>query len=484
MSRPILVPAALIGALWLSVTPLSSQAEVFCVDTAAGLQTALSTAAINGEDDEVRIVQGTYVGNFVYASAESFDVAVKGGWDSSCTDQEIDPSNTVLDGNQVSTVLALSTPGATANFLVQGLTLRNGDRGNSGGGLFVKGDRSGSLTAEFNRIIGNTAGEDGGGVYSIFIAIASFTNNHIESNVSGHSGGGVYVGSDTLAFTNNRIESNVSDLSGGGVYAFGEMLSFTNNIVEGNTNVFFGRGGGIYTFGDTIQFTNNTVMSNAANYTGGGIHIGRFNADNSAKLYNNIFWNNAADEAGDIYIENDADDDFFPSPVVLSHNNFNQMPGSGYETDLPIIIDPSNLDAVDPMFVDPDNGDLSLLPDSPMINAGDPETPDLPATDIIGNPRVFGGVVDIGAYEWRDAPVLDGECFLDWAESQYPRRFAPAGAETVDRSPLFYRVYRQSRTALGYNENTARVYYRNREGETRNMGALETWLERAGCLTQ
>ncbi|WP_295544508.1 hypothetical protein, partial [uncultured Thiohalocapsa sp.] len=78
MHRSISTAAVLTGALWLSTMPLSSQAEVFCVDTATGLQTALSTAAINGEDDEVRIVQGTYFGNFRYVSAEGFDLSIQG----------------------------------------------------------------------------------------------------------------------------------------------------------------------------------------------------------------------------------------------------------------------------------------------------------------------------------------------------------------------------------------------------------------------
>ncbi len=48
-----------------------TQAAVFCVNSAGTLQTALSTAASNGVDDEIRIVQGTYVGNFVYTSTQA-----------------------------------------------------------------------------------------------------------------------------------------------------------------------------------------------------------------------------------------------------------------------------------------------------------------------------------------------------------------------------------------------------------------------------
>ena len=56
-------------ALSLLVLANNAYAGVFCVSNATGLQNALTTAASNGQNDEVRIVQGTYVGNFVYATA-------------------------------------------------------------------------------------------------------------------------------------------------------------------------------------------------------------------------------------------------------------------------------------------------------------------------------------------------------------------------------------------------------------------------------
>ena len=51
-------PRLLMAALLLGIAQ-PALAEVFCVATAVGFQNALVLAAYNGQDDEVRIVQGT-----------------------------------------------------------------------------------------------------------------------------------------------------------------------------------------------------------------------------------------------------------------------------------------------------------------------------------------------------------------------------------------------------------------------------------------
>ncbi len=76
-----------------------------------------------------------------------------------------------------------------------------------------------------------------------------------------------------------------------------------------------------------------------------------------------------------------------------------------------------NIDA-DPMFVDPDNGDLRLLPGSPCLDAGDnTAVPKGIDTDLDGNPRFVGNgtppVVDMGAYESQDPQIPPVPCVAD-----------------------------------------------------------------------
>ncbi|HRZ77374.1 MAG TPA: choice-of-anchor Q domain-containing protein, partial [Bacteroidales bacterium] len=61
-----------------------------------------------------------------------------------------------------------------------------------------------------------------------------------------------------------------------------------------------------------------------------------------------------------------------------------------------------NID-LDPLFSNPVSKDYRLLPCSPMINAGTPDTTglDLPATDFYGQVRVMHDTVDIGAAEYN-----------------------------------------------------------------------------------
>jgi hypothetical protein len=302
-----------------------------------------------------------------------------------------------------------------------------------GGGVYVGrnyNEEFETVTFMFNDIETNTAGYGGGGI-DVSANNIDFNNNNIRGNTAAF-GGGVYIRSHdpngAVKFTNNNIHGNSANDGGGGVYFSGVSghTLFANNVIQENTSSY---GGGAYFPGwavGTINLINNSIHNNRARSSdegggkGGGLYLtlGSDETSPSVALYNNVFWRNVADwtegAGSDLWIDNDLNGDFIPTPMILLNNNFDQTQGSGYYTKRPTSIDPSNFNSLntDPLFVDAENGDLRLLPDSPMIDAGHLGVSDLPEFDIAGTPRVLGESVDIGAYEFDDGSDPRGILFV------------------------------------------------------------------------
>jgi len=276
----------------------------FCVNNASELQSALTTAVSNGENDTIKIVQGTYSGNFIYASDESNSLTLKGGYTEGCASQTVDPANTILDGGGLDMVLALGNNG-TANFSLESLTFQNGSVTSSstvkdGGGLYAKTD--GHITLTNNAFNNNTSSSKGGGAY-LFGEDITLTRNTFSDNTFGN-GGGVYVDSTgTVTLSQNVFTDNISIYytGGGGAYLSGTNVTLNNNTFTGNT-ITGGRGGGAFISSSKITLTDNTFTANKAtdmkrNGYGGGVFIR--NKTNSQRaddvtLTNNVFTMNEA----------------------------------------------------------------------------------------------------------------------------------------------------------------------------------------------
>ena len=513
-AKRILLKGSILFIITISTILFSafSFGATFCINNASDLQTALTTAASNGEDDTIQIVQGTYTGNFVYASTEANSLIVEGGYSEGCASREVDPANTILDGDATGNVLVLSCPDQTVEFMVDGLTLQNGkvsDWSGRGGGVYAN---SSTLTLTNNIIAGNSSNY-GGGVYASDSTTLTLTNNTITGNSGLNWGGGVYANSSTLTLTNNTITGNSTNW-GGGVYASNSTLTLTNNTITGNSANYGGgvcapgstsltltnntitgngsdsgiQGGGVYTrdsatltltnniiagnsasdgsgvsasysttltltnniitgnsgengYGGgvytrdltTLTLTNNIIAGNSSNYgggvyasdsttltltnntitgnsgengDGGGVYVRLYDNSDTAQIYNNIVYNNNANtDSNDLYINNDGNGDFIPSPVNLYNNDFDQSTAGTY-IEIPFTIDSNNLNNENPLFVG--GGNYHLPASSPCINKGLNTAPSIPTTDKDGNPRITGGTVDIGAYEYNSsAPVAN-----------------------------------------------------------------------------
>lgn len=145
---------------------------------------------------------------------------------------------------------------------------------------------------------------------------------------------------------------------------------------------------------DKMSLSSSSILRNAT-------AIGYGGSPNSVRVENNILLSNRTV--------------FFPpsylNQPVFSHNIFN-FPDTFNSTNW---IKTNNLFATDPQFVNPEAGDFRLRPCSPAINAGD-NAAVVGATDILGNPRIRYGTVDIGAVEMGDlyfgdnAPAIQSAC--------------------------------------------------------------------------
>lgn len=184
-------------------------------------------------------------------------------------------------------------------------------------------------------------------------------------------------------------------------------------------SLFVGNGGILNAAGSSGGCKMKTVVNNCTTIYNGRVENVKFN-----KSYFDDF--NGIDEYNETWVTNCIIRESSPGggPKVIFANNFSQGPLlKGYHVDFnilqmhpssipiyPEVFGPNNLAGVDvvPLYTNPLIGDYSLLPCSPGVNAGHNLVPDTlgTLTDMAGNPRIFDGQVDMGAYEAQDTCAI------------------------------------------------------------------------------
>jgi hypothetical protein len=375
-----------------SVSPFSSWATA-----ATNIQDAVDAAS---NYDEVLVTNGIYqyggrvvppysLTNRLVVSKPLFVQSVNG------------PGATVIQGYQVPTGIngnsAVRCAYLTNGASLIGFTLTNGAT-RTAGDFTNEQSGGGVLCASTNALLsncvvtGNSANQSQGGDAVeqgtldgcvISANSAGGVGNALLNNcaITGNSDGG--AGSSVLndcVVTSNSI----SGYGGGAIFC-----TLNNCLLAGNNSYVLpaagppflgGQGGGAA--GSTLN--NCTVAGNSAQQSGGGTI--------SSSLNNCLVVSNSAP----------AQANYIGSPTnILSYCCTTPMPTNGL----------GNI-TNNPLFVNPAAGDYHLQSNSPCINAGN-NAYVMGTTDLDGNPRISGGTVDIGAYEFQNPASLISYAWLE-----------------------------------------------------------------------
>ena len=287
------------------------------------------------------------------------------------------PGGITIDANGISRVFYVY--GGTDNepTVLKGLTITGGNIANDGGGIYVA---PGTVMLENCIVTGNHLRERssrGAGICNN--GTLTVTNCIVSENTTDGRGGGIFS-SGTLTVTDTVITGNRNS----GIYQNQGTATVTDSIIVENSS---DSGGGIYHSSGILTLTNCTVSGNSAARYGGGIFT-LFLSTSDISIRNSVIARNtAANDGNDVYKNS--------LSAVLRAGNTLSSYTDWTESENCLEYDP-NL----PLFTDAENGDYTLAAGSQAINAGNNDYVTA-ETDLAGNPRIAGGIVDLGAYEYQ-----------------------------------------------------------------------------------
>jgi parallel beta-helix repeat protein len=172
--------------------------------------------------------------------------------------------------------------------------------------------------------------------------------------------------------------------TGGGAWCASNAV-ISHCVVKGNTAFIAAGGVGGGVLDNCVLFGNSAASAGAAMWS---------------TLWNCTVMGNSAQEVGGIYICTVWNSIVISNTASVSLSSANHLVGSiGYSCTAPL---PSGVGNVcfDPRVQDLAGGDLRLRSDSPCIGRGNNAVA-VGTTDLDGNPRIYGTVLDMGAYEYQ-----------------------------------------------------------------------------------
>ena len=199
-------------------------------------------------------------------------------------------------------------------------------------------------------------------------------------------GAAVYVNSAAGVISRCILEDNFCDSN---TYAEGTGAYLANGLIESSLVVGCYRktgsnpGAGLYLTGNSVA-RNCTVVQNISNGNGGGINCGTTATAVNCAIYDNVAANDTSDGRPNWYGPRDR---FVNCAAPVAPN--------------------ASCHGGDGSFIEPTARNYRLLAGSALRNAG-AAVAGIGSLDLDGNPRISGGAIDIGCYEYDESSASIG----------------------------------------------------------------------------
>ena len=397
------------------------------------IRKALSLAKENGSTMSIHVADGLYSPS---TTGEIFPLTIPDhvhligeSWENTVIDVEASPEKQargfiVREVEDVVISNFTITGGSAENAGCQGggaISLQNDDNSVFNvNGTFASFDSSNVLLE--NLYLTENHAYNGGGI-GVFRLIGPRINNVIvENNTAKIHGGGIFHHAGVTEISNTVITDNsTQNMHGGGISVYvteSERTKLMNVEISNNNAAFWG--GAAMFYSANVDMINTTVTHNTDNADNSAIK----NQDGNLSIVNSIVWSN------------------YPNTIdgqsSITYSNVSSSAGEG------------NINNVDPLFVNAEEGEFNIQADSPCRDSG---TSDIDG-DGIADITVFQGESpDMGAYEYTIAhpeeftfTIENNSITLSWNPS-------------LDDNFQYYSV--QMSTDLSFNSDVVEYYTPN-----------------------
>ena len=436
------------------------------------IQTAID-AAVNGET--VIIAPGTYTGPgncdidfngkaITVRSIDPNDPNIVAATIIDCNGTKAEPhrgfyfhcgedSNSILDGFTVINGYAEYGGGAiyfsTSNPTLFNCTFSNNVANHYGGAMYFDQSSPKLINCMISE---NKAVYNSGGGLCLWRSYPIISNCIFTGNSSAGEGGGICLWSSAPIIRCCKIVGNSTyddRGNGGGIKCWDSNPLILSCVISGNSAVV-GGGGIACGYQSSPQIVGCDITGNTAVGYGGGLYVYWWSCP---EVHNCILYWNESQIGSEIALYN-----WGLNPLICTVSYCNIQGGKAgvdvLSSDLKW--NDGNIDT-DPCFIDAANGNHHLLPESVCINAGDPNyIPEPNETDLDGKPRVIGGRIDMGAYEYPNTlPVADAgpnQVAYAWIDGIAEVTMDGSGSYDADGDELTY-LWRWSIDGNDYEAN-------------------------------